>query len=53
MRDKLYAMQELRRSAGDSCKSRLQNISKEEVHQLVDEIYSNYADENMKETIVL
>ena len=44
--DKLYAMQELREDlqvilAKAVCK----NISKEEVHQLVDEIYSNYADE--------
>ena len=45
--DKLYAMQELREDlqvilAKAVCK----NISKEEVHQLVDEIYSNYADES-------
>ena len=44
--DKLYAMQELREDlqvilAKAVCK----NISKEEVHQLVNEIYSNYADE--------
>lgn len=44
--DKLYAMQELREDlqvilAKAVCK----NISKEEVYQLVDEIYSNYADE--------
>jgi len=44
--DKVYAMQELREDlqvilAKAVCK----NISKEEVHQLVDEIYSNYADE--------
>ena len=39
--DKLYAMQEQVILAKAVCK----NISKEEVHQLVDEIYSNYADE--------
>ena len=46
LREELYAMQELREDlqvilAKAVCK----NISKEEVHQLVDEIYSNYADE--------
>ena len=40
--DKLYAMQDLQVILAKAvCK----NISKEEVHQLVDEIYSNYADE--------
>ena len=49
--DKLYAMQELREDlqvilqTPGSLLLPPENISKEEVHQLVDEIYSNYADE--------